>query len=322
MTTVNTNDEIRVGVIIPCYNSAKTVTRAIDSVLEQTEKVDEIIIVDDGSTDDTANVIKEYSDKVIYIYQENCGVSKARNNGIEASTCNWIGFLDADDSWYKTKNEKQKKIIRKYHVSWCAGQVTTNSSIDKVDCSESPKEKELELNFFEAFANGVSFQTGAFLIKKELLKKMNLFDEYLKISEDRDLWWKIGLSESNIGYVNEPVVHYNEFEEFSLMKQSKDRNDSVKVLIRLLKAFKGNEEAVSESVLGYFTWMGFNYILRQKIKEISVDQNMIDELYDLMRLSNIQKFLVMIFNFDLPFEMRKRLLYLVRRFSWYERVVT
>jgi glycosyltransferase involved in cell wall biosynthesis len=89
----------RFSVIIPAYNSETTLARAIDSVLTQSYPAQEIIVVDDGSTDGTADVAARYGQKICYIRQENAGVSSARNRGAQAACGNWLAFLDADD-WY------------------------------------------------------------------------------------------------------------------------------------------------------------------------------------------------------------------------------
>ncbi|MHC5139531.1 MAG: glycosyltransferase family 2 protein, partial [Planctomycetota bacterium] len=100
-------EKLTISAVIPAYNAAKYIARSIDSVLAQTHPVDEIVIVDDGSTDNTAAIIKDYGDKVRYIHQPNAGVSAARNTGIEAATGNWIAFLDADDEWLPEKIKRQ-----------------------------------------------------------------------------------------------------------------------------------------------------------------------------------------------------------------------
>ena len=92
-----------VSVVIPTYDSAAVLTDAIDSVLAQTRPADEIIVVDDGSTDDTAQVCKAYGDRIRCIRQENQGASVARNTGIAAACGNWLAFLDADDTWEPQK---------------------------------------------------------------------------------------------------------------------------------------------------------------------------------------------------------------------------
>ena len=93
-STQHDNQTFAISVVIPAYNISKLVARAIDSVLAQTHQPDEIIVVDDGSTDDTADIIKSYGSKVIYIYQENLGLAGARNTGIKNATCEWVAFLD------------------------------------------------------------------------------------------------------------------------------------------------------------------------------------------------------------------------------------
>jgi hypothetical protein len=99
----NKTNDVHFSVIIAVYNGAATIARAIDSILNQTQKAHEIIIVDDGSTDNTAEVVQQYADGVRYIYQDNAGVSAARNNGVKHATGNWIAFLDADDWYYPNR---------------------------------------------------------------------------------------------------------------------------------------------------------------------------------------------------------------------------
>ena len=100
----------RFSVIIPAFNAATTLTRAIDSVRAQSWPVHEIIVVDDGSTDDTANVARRFGDAVRLIRQRNSGVSVARNAGAAAATGDWLAFLDADD-WYAPDRIK-------LHAAW------------------------------------------------------------------------------------------------------------------------------------------------------------------------------------------------------------
>ena len=99
----NKTNDVKFTVIIAVYNGAATIARAIDSILNQTQEAHEIIIVDDGSTDNTAEVVQQYADGVRYIYQDNAGVSAARNNGVKHATGNWIAFLDADDWYYPNR---------------------------------------------------------------------------------------------------------------------------------------------------------------------------------------------------------------------------
>ena len=102
-----------VSIILPTFNRAKTLVRAIESVLKQTFKDYELLIIDDGSTDNTKEDIAQFlSDtRVKYIYQENSGASNARNKGIELSNSDLIAFQDSDDEWMENKLEEQVKVF-------------------------------------------------------------------------------------------------------------------------------------------------------------------------------------------------------------------
>jgi glycosyltransferase involved in cell wall biosynthesis len=100
-----------ISVVIPAYNAEPWLGRAIESVLNQTEPALEIIVVDDGSTDNTKSVAVSYGSKVAYIYQDNAGVSTARNQGVRCSAGDWIAFLDADDYWRADKVVSQIAVL-------------------------------------------------------------------------------------------------------------------------------------------------------------------------------------------------------------------
>jgi hypothetical protein len=102
----------RFSVIIPVYNGAPTLARALDSVLSQSYPAHEIIVVDDGSTDSTSKVASAYADQVKYVYQPNAGVSAARNYGVSTAGGNWLAFLDADDWYYPDR--------LRLHAEWIA----------------------------------------------------------------------------------------------------------------------------------------------------------------------------------------------------------
>ena len=101
----------RVSVIIPSYNCARYLGRAIDSACEQTYMDYEIVLVDDGSTDDTKDVAMQYGQKVTYLYQQNQGLSAARNQGISKASGELLAYLDADDMWYPEKLERQVAFL-------------------------------------------------------------------------------------------------------------------------------------------------------------------------------------------------------------------
>ena len=104
-------ENIKISVIIPTYNRSKLLNRTIRSVLNQTFQPNEIIVVDNGSTDDTREMVSKNFRNICYIYHDKRGVSSARNAGIRISKSNWISFLDSDDEWMKDKLFLQKEYI-------------------------------------------------------------------------------------------------------------------------------------------------------------------------------------------------------------------
>lgn len=108
-----------VSVIMPAYNSEKYVVDSIHSVLVQTYEIWELIVVDDGSTDDTKVVVQQFSDdRIVYVYQQNAGVAVARNNGISRARGRYIAFLDSDDLWLPNKLSKQLAFMRENNYAF------------------------------------------------------------------------------------------------------------------------------------------------------------------------------------------------------------
>lgn len=105
---------VSVAAVVPAYNSAQFLPGAIASIRQQTAAIDEIIVVDDGSTDDTAAVVRRLGSDIRYIRQDNSGPSAARNAGIEAARSHWIALLDADDTWVPDKTRRQLALAERF----------------------------------------------------------------------------------------------------------------------------------------------------------------------------------------------------------------
>lgn len=184
---------MKISVIIPTYNRCKIVCEAIDSVLAQTYPVYEIIVVDDGSKDNTKSFIrKKYCSKIRYIYQKNMGPAAARNLGIKKSKGDWIAFLDADDLWEKNKIEKQVIYLIKLN----------NDSIGLIDTFAKITNFSGRIKgFTNKIKNGDCFTqmlylnvintTSSVLINKKVFKKVGFLNEKFRGVEDHEFWLRL-----------------------------------------------------------------------------------------------------------------------------------
>ncbi|HVT80553.1 MAG TPA: glycosyltransferase family A protein [Phycisphaerae bacterium] len=178
-----------VSVIIPTYNCAAFVPQAVASVLAQTLPAAEVIVVDDGSTDGTAEQLKPYGDRICVLRQENQGVSAARNHGIARAKGHFIAFLDSDDVWHPRKLELQVPILqRDTHLGLLGTAAFAHPHVSPPDVSPDatvinvPWEKLVVKNYFT---------TSSILVRREILEKAGPFDTSLQGPEDYDLWLRI-----------------------------------------------------------------------------------------------------------------------------------
>lgn len=206
----------KVSVIIPTYNREKFVTKAIDSVLKQKFNNYEIIVVDDGSTDNTKENLKRYGDKIKYIYQENSGVSGALNAGINLAKGDWIAILGSDDEWMPDYLSKQ--IERLIKIPGICMQTTNclfiglngkTQSYFEINGSLSEFNGEDYLFLEEPFRFVVKhgpWSTQSTIILRAAIRQAGLFDTSLKISEDFDLMARVAL-QGPFGMIREELVN-------------------------------------------------------------------------------------------------------------------
>ncbi len=181
----------RVSVIIPTFNRSKKVVRAIESVLTQSLKDFEIIVVDDGSVDNTAKALSKYMSLIKYIRQPvNKGVSAARNIGIKSATSPWIAFLDSDDYWLKEKLYVQMEFINK-NPDTVACQTEEIWIRNGRRVNPKNKHKKPSENIFKESLKLCLVSPSSVILKESLFKDVGLFDETFPAAEDYDLWLRI-----------------------------------------------------------------------------------------------------------------------------------
>lgn len=172
-----------VSVIIPTYNRSDRIEKSIKSVLAQTYNDFEIIVVDDGSTDNTKDVVTSIDDRRIrYIYQKNAGACVARNLGIETARGEYIAFQDSDDLWVKTKLEKQIAVLEKEKR---ADIVTCRTILKQLDGSTIITSKDKPEGIIESPYNPIGFSTQTLIMRREVVEKVS-FDPNVTRYQDLD----------------------------------------------------------------------------------------------------------------------------------------
>lgn len=217
---------IQFSVIIPTYNRAESLINSLTSLADQTYKNFEVIICDDGSTDNTEQVVSQFSSNlnIIYFRNENWGgPAKPRNIGINESRGNWICFLDSDDWWYPNKLNECAKYIEKYDFLYHRLDVF-NSSLEKIT------NKKIGFKFYgkmlnHLLINGNCIPNSSVAIRKSLLLKTGFFSEDKdKISmEDFDLWIRVAQNTDNFIFIDKSLGVYNWEDDTNISRISINR---------------------------------------------------------------------------------------------------
>lgn len=200
----------RVSVIIPAYRAARTIGRAVESVLAQTAPAAEILVIDDGSPDDLATALESFGDQVTLLRKANGGAASARNFGIDRATGDFIAFLDADDYWAPERLQRQLALFKRHsQLGLVAGQYFVQSLADggrrlglrvtptRFDCVRQPQGAA-------AFRAAGEIWTGTVLVRREILGHER-FHHALQTAEDRDLWVRL-VAKTPIYLCSEPLA--------------------------------------------------------------------------------------------------------------------
>ncbi|MBN1457200.1 MAG: glycosyltransferase, partial [Sedimentisphaerales bacterium] len=174
--------------------------------------------VDDGSTDNTAQIIKSYESKITYIYQKNAGVAASRNTGIVNSKCDWVTFLDGDDEWLPDNLKLQAKVIKNNpDLVWSAGNCISclcgeNRKAPAVDPEKAKKiltGNDYFDDYFRSFTNDIRGNSITTIIKKQIFDQVGLFRQDLPVAQDIDMWFRIAMRYPKVGFVSEPIAIYH-----------------------------------------------------------------------------------------------------------------
>ncbi|GIW67075.1 MAG: glycosyl transferase [Candidatus Parcubacteria bacterium] len=256
-----------VSVIIPTYNRANLLPKAINSVINQTYKNWELLIIDDGSKDNTKKIVEEFIKKdsrIKYFYQENSGQPAAMNLGIKNSNGEYVAFLDDDDEWSPEKLEKQ---LKEFEKDKNIALVYTDALIVGGELNNKKSSDISKLYFGYVYKNLLykNFITASsVMIKRKIFNELGLFDENYLIkktqTQDYDMWLRIA-KYYKFGYVPEILVKYNYVQKITNWQKRK------RAYVALIYIYSKNIPFAVKNIPSFFILIRkiFEYILKYLI---------------------------------------------------------
>lgn len=237
----------RISVVIPLYNAASYIAETLDSVFAQTYPNIEVIVVNDGSTDDSELALAPYRERIVYIWQENAGVSVARNTAIRHAGGELIAFLDADDMWTPDKLDVQFFRIQETGAGLVHCNVTyidDGGSLRPPPIMGFPRAVE-GYCFADLFLNGNGLITSTVLLRRECMEGTGQFTVGVSYAEDYELWLKIA-RHWQFAWCSKPMVLYRLHGSAATARETPEqRRSELQILKRLLEIerypFEGSE---------------------------------------------------------------------------------
>lgn len=239
-----------VSVVIPAYNAQNFIRKALVSVLEQTVEVDEIIVVDDGSSDETSQIVAAYAPRVRLLQQQNQGPSRARNFGVESATSEWVAFLDADDAWVPQKIEKQLNALQAHPESVLCYTGLRNLLPDGLEAIRDAFPVSKLRDQLRLENPGIT--PSSVVVRRSTYFSCGGFTSNFKGSEDWDLWSRL-IDSGPFCNVNEPLTLY-QVSNTGLSSNAEHMFREAKSLLdlRLLLGLKGMRRALwRQRILSY-----------------------------------------------------------------------
>ena len=234
-----------VSIVIPVYNGANYVAEAIESALKQTYKNIEIIVVNDGSTDNTEKIVKKYGDKIRYFYKENGGVASALNLGIKNMKGEYFSWLSHDDVYYPNKIERQieeLKNIDKDNILYSGFELINDKSefLYAWEIASKNEYRKLNNSFYALLLSDIGGCT--LLIPKEVFDNVGFFDEKLLCVQDYDFWFRMFRYGYKVKYIPKVLLQYRMHgKRDSNSKKDFLRNEGNEVWINMLKNINDDE---------------------------------------------------------------------------------
>lgn len=265
-----------VSIIIPVYNAAAYLEECIHSAIDQTWPATEIIIIDDGSTDQSLNIASSYTDRIKVFTQPNKGASAARNRGLQEATGDYIQFLDADDLLHKDKIRNQLHLLKENE-----GFISTCPTIHFKDLNDAqnillkhdwllnaPQDPLLFITYLYGGSdlgpkNGGMVQPNAWLVPRNIVDQAGPWNEALSLDDDGEYFCRIILASKGIIYSADSINYYRKFDHqqnLSSLKTRKGHQSEIKSIDlkkEHLQGWLGNA-AIERIFSRHYWWAGFN----------------------------------------------------------------
>lgn len=248
------NQSAKVSVIIPTYNHAQYLVETIQSVLQQSFRDFELIVVNDGSSDQTENILKPYIDAglIHYLRQENQGVAIARNNGLSLAVGEYIAFLDDDDLWPSDKLAWQVDFLDHSDAALIGGGCYSDASKDPEVLANGDAAKQLQDH--DLFRRNPFSSPGQTLLRRSAMDQVGGFDPEIWGADDLDLWMRL-LSAGPLFISKEPALFYR-------LHEHNASSDAMKMATNLEKVFKKNLKLFPVAKQTELERLGFRFIFR------------------------------------------------------------
>lgn len=251
-----------VSIIMPAYNAQDYIKQSIQSVVKQTYNNWELLIINDGSTDNTVSIVESFKDtRIVLFSQENSGVSRARNYGISKAKGDYIAFLDSDDLWKNNKLNVQVSYMKKhpdivlsytdYDSFKLQNEIIKNKQLYPFQI-ENQHDRLLVFNYIA---------TLTVMLKKEIFQKVDGFDISLFGPEDWDLWIRIAKI-GKIAFINQKLALYREHESGISKNRKRQLEQEYKVLRRY--ALQSTNKKLQKYALWFYYLKYINYLFSQK----------------------------------------------------------
>lgn len=237
------------SIVIPLYNKEQSVTNTLQSVLNQTFTEFEVVIVNDGSTDNSVEKVEAFNDpRIRLIHQANAGVSAARNKGIKEANYEWIAFLDADDLWMEDHLSTLIDMIETYpeHKAFCNSYVLSSK---RSNLSLDNDEVKIIDDYFVEAIKYHFFWTGVVCLHKSLFEKVGYFNTKLSRGEDLDVWMRIGRYYSII-WRNRITAIYNQETENKATKKKTNLENSIVFYLDFKSKNRNEIKYIKQIVIG------------------------------------------------------------------------